>query len=150
MLDQLANRVFSFRRYCIIHRRSNPLPPPELVLYHRRFHRSWLAPVAHRLRWLLLTTYPGTITSRCTIGYRQIDGREPLLQKVQGSQTRSCTSLLHVRAMRVENGSPLPLVSYMCRAEKLQGFLVISHIHHHPLLGLLYSHLNMALGRGME
>ena len=55
-----------------------------------------------------------------------------------------------MRPMCLENGSPLPLVRDLRRLKELQSLRPLPHLYDVLLLALLWCHLDLALGRGME
>ena len=54
------------------------------------------------------------------------------------SEARSLASLLDMPDLCIEDGSSLPMASYMPRAAKLQSISTLPHIHDVILLGLLW------------
>ena len=57
----------------------------------------------------------------------------------------SRSSLFNMSEVRIEDGSPLPLVGYMCGVEELQGFLAVPHLHEHLLLAVLRYYIDVAV-----
>lgn len=121
--------------------RNRPLPPPQLVLHHRRIHESRHY---YKLRsWIQFATYPSP-SSRHEL-HSQIKWGVAILQEMSGTETRSRTSLLNMSNLRAEDGSSLPLVGDMCGIAQLQSFPPLPDIHDPVLFRLLWSFSRMGV-----